>query len=130
MYLCPSFVGWALFTTHAVYWRLLTALVRLVLANAGRAAAVACGVLLATSLLAAPAAVFLALSWLRSAGKKKTLHRCAVAATLAAAILAPFLLWDRTASLLGVLHWHNDLHLAPAAGWKFGQIWADQVGVR
>jgi hypothetical protein len=106
-FVSPSAVHWSLHIAHLPFWFL--ALLTLVLLQKRREqlAALAFGLCLASSPLAAVIAPFLLIFLLRNRTPAWALRMCLSSLAVAGALYLPFVLWDREAVVLGLLGWHN-----------------------
>jgi len=117
MYLQPSVIHWDTGNTAPITWALLAVTFACVLGNSPRAGAAALGLTAAGTPLAAVFGPFVALHWLRQRGVQRLLPLLGGAAVVAAAVVAPFVIWSPEQFAFGVYGWFNDIGGWPRTKW-------------
>jgi hypothetical protein len=93
-----------------------------------RLAAIAVGVAAATTPLVAVFAPLVLLAWWRTDGLRAALVRAASALVVAAALIAPWVIWSPSAFFDGAVLWFNDLDRFPRDKWIRFRTWQRYVG--
>jgi hypothetical protein len=125
-YVLSSSVEWLRITTAPPTWAALA----LMIATAGerRRSAVAVGLAVATTPLAAVFVPFVALLWLRR-GLGSATRTALLALGVAAACILPFVLWAPRPFFEGTILWFNDLQRYPGIRWDMSRTWAEYAGL-